>query len=371
MLVLLPFFSLGRIILAYLQDLTTDIPMLTRHTSYFALLQFIAMLLFFALVAVYAKLASPGEPDTDQEQGMLRTSRFANGFAGCFGLVIMGYAWAHLFSRRKQNHHFPGSIITGVTRTWCEDLYLSGQSLARLIRLIRRDYPALQWLVVTLMFSPSMGSGSYFSIFSTLHKVLVEMNSAQIGLANLIALAAANCTAICRSSSATVWRPIKAACARAAAAAMVGAQVAAYVGHRLNALLSFQLSLFCLIVVFACTAWFVHGPQDMATYYFLLAALGMVLGWLVPTERVLYCTLAPSENQSEMMGLLVAVHTALAFIPPLLFSVVTQLGYSMQWAIFSQNILLVCAISASCMIGPFEGAVAQARRPAASFDPRA
>ena len=343
MLVLLPFFSLGRIILAYLQDLTTDIPMLTRHTSYFALLQFIAMLLFFALVAVYAKLASPGEPDTDQEQGMLRTSRFANGFAGCFGLVIMGYAWAHLFSRRKQNHHFPGSIITGVTRTWCEDLYLSGQSLARLIRLIRKDYPALQWLVVTLMFSPSMGSGSYFSIFSTLHKVLVEMNSAQIGLANLIALAAA----------------------------MVGAQVAAFVGYRLNALLSFQLSLFCLIVVFACTAWFVHGPQDMATYYFLLAALGMVLGWLVPTERVLYCTLAPSENQSEMMGLLVAVHTALAFIPPLLFSVVTQLGYSMQWAIFSQNILLVCAISASCMIGPFEGAVAQARRPAASFDPRA
>ena len=343
MLVLLPFFSLGRIILAYLQDLTTDIPMLTRHTSYFALLQFIAMLLFFALVAVYAKLASPGEPDTDQEHGMVRTSRFANGFAGCFGLVIMGYAWAHLFSRRKQNHHFPGSIITGVTRTWCEDLYLSGQSLARLIRLIRRDYPALQWLVVTLMFSPSMGSGSYFSIFSTLHKVLVEMNSAQIGLANLIALAAA----------------------------MVGAQVAAYVGHRLNALLSFQLSLFCLIVVFACTAWFVHGPQDMATYYFLLAALGMVLGWLVPTERVLYCTLAPSENQSEMMGLLVAVHTALAFIPPLLFSVVTQLGYSMQWAIFSQNILLICAISASCMIGPFEGAVAQARRPAASFDPRA
>ena len=340
---LLPFFSLGRIILAYLQDLTTDIPMLTRHTSYFALLQFIAMLLFFALVAVYAKLASPGEPDTDQEQGMLRTSRFANGFAGCFGLVIMGYAWAHLFSRRKQNHHFPGSIITGVTRTWCEDLYLSGQSLARLIRLIRKDYPALQWLVVTLMFSPSMGSGSYFSIFSTLHKVLVEMNSAQIGLANLIALAAA----------------------------MVGAQVAAFVGYRLNALLSFQLSLFCLIVVFACTAWFVHGPQDMATYYFLLAALGMVLGWLVPTERVLYCTLAPSENQSEMMGLLVAVHTALAFIPPLLFSVVTQLGYSMQWAIFSQNILLVCAISASCMIGPFEGAVAQARRPAASFDPRA
>ena len=71
-----------------------------------------------------------------------------------------------------------------------------------------------------------------------------------------------------------------------------------------------------------------------------------------------------------MMGLLVSVHTALAFIPPLLFSVVTQLGYSMEWAVFSQNTLLLLALSASYMIGPYDRAVAQARRPA-SFDPNA
>ena len=313
--------------------------MLTRYTSHFAFLQFIAMLAFFVSVAIYAR-TSPRD-ETTEDQAMVRTSRFANGIAGIVGLVIMAYAWAFLFSRRKEDNALPGSLA-GAARTWCEDLYLSGKSLARLIRLIRRDYPALQWLVVTLLFSPSMGSGSYFSIFSTLHRVLVEMNSAQIGLANLIALASA----------------------------MVGSRLAAWVSHHLNALVSFQLSLAALMITFSCTAWFVHGPDDLNLYYCLLAALGLVLGWLMPTERVLFCTLAPSENQAEMMGLLVSVHTALAFVPPLLFSVVTQLGYSLQWGVLSQNVLLFLAISASCMIGPFERAVAQARRPP-SFDPNA
>eukprot|EP00977_Amphora_coffeiformis_P017238 scaffold5532_cov180-Amphora_coffeaeformis.AAC.5 len=68
------------------------------------------------------------------------------------------------------------------------------------------------------------------------------------------------------------------------------------------------------------------------------------------------------------MGLSVSIHTALAFVPPLLSSVITQLGYSLEWAVFSQNILLVLALLASYMIGPFDRAVAQARRPAL-FDP--
>ena len=203
--------------------------------------------------------------------------------------------------------------VSSLGRTWYEDLWLSAKSLGRLVRRIHCNYPALQWLIVTLLFSPSMGSGSYFSIFSTLHKVLVQMNSAQIGLANLIALASA----------------------------MVGSRVASIVAHYWNALVSFQLCLVCLMATFTATAWFVRGPQDIQIYYGLLGALGMVLGWLLPTERILFCTLAPSENQAEMMGLLVSVHTALAFIPPLLFSVVTQLGYSLQWAVFSQNILLL------------------------------
>lgn len=298
------------------------------------------MLAFFVAVAVYAKTSKA--VSNDEDIAIVHSSRFANGIAGIFGLVIMSYAWAHLFSRRKDDHHHPGSL-TGVARTWCEDLCLSWKSLKRLVSVIRRNYPALQWLIITLLFSPSVGSGSYFSIFSTLHKVLVGMDSAQIGLANLIALASA----------------------------MVGSRVSAILGHKLNALVSFQLSLVGLMATLAGTACFVHGPQDLHLYLCFLGCVGLVLGWLLPSERVLFCTLAPNENQAEMMGLLVSVHTALAFIPPLLFSVVTQVGLSVNVAVMSQNGLLALALLASHMIGPFDRAVAQARRPPAVTYPDA
>lgn len=324
-----------RIILAYLQDLTPDVPTLTRYTSHFALLQFLGMLVFYTAVAVYARNAKAVSGDEDF--AIVHTSRFANGVAGIFGLVVMGYAWAFLFSRRKEDHHFPGSLA-GAARTWCEDFYLSWQSLARLVRLIRRNYPALQWLGVTLLFSPCVGSGSYFSIFSTLHKVLVGMDSAQIGLANLLALVSA----------------------------VIGSRIAAYLGRKINALLSFQLSIMCLMASFSVTSCFVHGPEDITIYFGCMASLGLVLGWILTTERVLFCTLAPSENQAEMMGLLVSVHTALAFMPPLLFSVITQMGFSLNVAVMLQNVLLAMSLLASTMIGPFDRAVAQARQPPAS-----
>lgn len=293
------------------------------------------MLVFYTAVAVYARNAKAVSGDEDF--AIVHTSRFANGVAGIFGLVVMGYAWAFLFSRRKEDHHFPGSLA-GAARTWCEDFYLSWQSLARLVRLIRRNYPALQWLGVTLLFSPCVGSGSYFSIFSTLHKVLVGMDSAQIGLANLLALVSA----------------------------VIGSRIAAYLGRKINALLSFQLSIMCLMASFSVTSCFVHGPEDITIYFGCMASLGLVLGWILPTERVLFCTLAPSENQAEMMGLLVSVHTALAFMPPLLFSVITQMGFSLNVAVMLQNVLLAMSLLASTMIGPFDRAVAQARQPPAS-----
>jgi hypothetical protein len=311
------------------------------------------MLVFFTTVVVFAATqASPADEDdangsssssssSKDDASLVTTSRFANAVAAGFGLLVMGYAWAYLFPRHKkevpsahQGPPLPGSIAAPST-TWYEDFQSSRASVFKLVRTIRRDYPALQWLVVTLLFSPSVGSGSYFSIFSTLHKVLVELDSSQIALANLIALSFT----------------------------LVGAKLAAYLGQRFNALISFQGSLASLALTFAGTAYWVRGPEDRHIYYACMAAMGTIMGWLLPTERVLFCTLAPSHQQAEMMSLLVAVHTALAFVPPLLFSIVTQAGLPLPWALGAQDVLLLLALAASCQIGSFDRAVAQARRP--------
>jgi MFS-type transporter involved in bile tolerance (Atg22 family) len=89
--------------------------------------------------------------------------------------------------------------------------------------------------------------------------------------------------------------------------------------------------------------------------------VGTSIGWLMPTEKVLFCSMAPNGQEAEIMGVIICVHSALAWIPPLLFGVINEAGWSLQWAVASQDLLLVLALVVSSGIGDFEDAVQQAR----------
>jgi len=163
------------------------------------------------------------------------------------------------------------------------------------------------------------------------------MNGTQIGLANLVALSAT----------------------------LVGARLSAELCQRHNPLVSFQLCLATLATSTGLTALWVQGPEQVHLYYFFSALQGMSLGWLLPTERVLFCTLSPTggNDEAEMMGLLLCVHSSASRLPPLLFSVVNEAGYSLRWALSSEIVLLGTAIALSFGIGGYDEAVRQARDP--------
>lgn len=95
----------------------------------------------------------------------------------------------------------------------------------------------------------------------------------------------------------------------------------------------------------------------------LLVGFAMpALGWLVPTEKVLFCTLSPKHRQAEMMGVLLCVHMSFSWLPPLLFSIINEAGYSLRWALASDNLLLLIALFISWYIGDYKRAVEQANR---------
>lgn len=281
------------IILAYLQNLTGDLNLLSRYTSSFAAIQFLVMTIYILSITVYAQGTT---------SDIVVISRLAHVLSFVFGSVTLTYAWTNLFGER------PPLLRTPSTPIW------------ERIQQIRRDNPPLMWLLVTVLWSPYVGSGSYFAIFSTLQKSLVEMTSPQIGIANLLTLLST----------------------------LAGTRLSNFCCYRWNALRSFQLCLSTMALTFAGTSLLVHGPGQVHLYYFFSCGLGVTMGWYLPTERVLFCALAPSGV--EVMGVLLSVHASTSWIPPFLFSVVNEAGYSLGWALASEIFLFSIALLCSSRI---------------------
>jgi hypothetical protein len=62
------------------------------------------------------------------------------------------------------------------------------------------------------------------------------------------------------------------------------------------------------------------------------------------------------------------VHSAAAWLPPLLFSVINEAGFSLQWALVSQDFIYGMAIATSFGVGGYETAVRQANHDTSNVD---
>lgn len=256
---------------------------------------------------------------------VLKTSTFAHSVSGSLGIVLMGYAWFFLFKNQQASINHPKKEnnqigIIGDT-TWIEKL-----------SRIRRNFPALHWLIITLLFSPNTGSGSYFSVFSTVQVTLLKMNSAQIATCSLVGLLST----------------------------FVGTRLSSYVCKKFDPLISFRCSIMVFLLAILGTVLFVSGPQQIPLYYVFAAIEGVSLGWIVPTEKVLLCSLT-FLDESETLGLILCIHTLAAWLPPFLFTAINQLGLGIRLSLSSAVFLLTAAILSSFAIGSYDDAAKQVR----------
>jgi Na+/melibiose symporter-like transporter len=220
---------------------------------------------------------------------VLQSSLFAHCVSGSIGIVLMAYAWCYLLKRQRGRLRFAveeKNLIVITPETWI-------QKLSR----IRRNFPAMQWLIITLLFSPNTGSGSYFSVFSTIQISLIQMNSSQIAACSLVSLLST----------------------------LLGTRVSSYVCDQFDPLISFRGSILIFLLAIIGTVLFVSGPQQIPLYFVFAAIEGISLGWIVPTERVLLCSLT-FLDESETLGLILCLHTLAAWLPPFLFTAINQVS---------------------------------------------
>jgi MFS-type transporter involved in bile tolerance (Atg22 family) len=81
--------------------------------------------------------------------------------------------------------------------------------------------------------------------------------------------------------------------------------------------------LYCL----SCNSqrlFFLTGPErrDWAYYFAFLWGIGYCL--MYPAQRVLFCTLTPRKQETELMGLFVFLGQILGWLPPVVYTVMNK-----------------------------------------------
>ncbi len=66
-------------------------------------------------------------------------------------------------------------------------------------------------------------------------------------------------------------------------------------------------------------------------------------GWLFPTQRTVYSMMIPAGQETELMGLYIFSGQVIVWVPPLVFSVLNQLGAGMAWGMASDGLLFLMA----------------------------
>lgn len=304
-------------VFAYLPDLTTNESDLAHYTSRFNIRQYAVQTLYVGVLVIIGGIR--GVDDT--LNGTVQSARVSLVLALVIAAPLFAYAWTFLFRKRPALSKVPEG----------SNLLTSGFiQVGRTCRRIWSRYVALRWFMISLLWSPEAGAGTVFSIALTFLTVYLEMNAQQIALTSLIIIAAN----------------------------LPGSLVAKWVCVRLNPLVSYRAGLVLLVIGIAAACGTLTGPERRNLAYIFAALWGFALGWMYPSQRVLFCTLIPKKQETELMGLFVFCGYILGWLPPLIFTIVNERGVDMRWGLSVNAFFSTFAFLCTLLMGKYPAAVA-------------
>ena len=305
-------------VFAYLPDLTTDELDLTHYTSRFNIRQYAAQMCYVGILIIVGGIRGVG----NSLSGSIDSARVALILAIAFAAPLFAYAWIFLFRKRSALSQVPEGL----------NLLTSGFiQVGRTCKRIWSRYHALKWFMISLLWSPEAGSGAVYSIILTFFTIFLQMNSQQIAYVSLITLAAS----------------------------LPGSLVAKTVSLCFNPLISYRTALVCFIISTAAACATLTGPKRQNVAYIFAALWGFAIGWMYPSQRVLFCTLIPKKQEFEIMGLFVTFGLILSWLPPLIFTALNERGIDMRWGLSIISFFSTLAFVCTLPMGPYALAVSQ------------
>ncbi|KAL7528481.1 hypothetical protein ACHAXR_002468 [Thalassiosira sp. AJA248-18] len=298
---------------AYTAELSTVPNKQTHYNTRFQTLYYISLLAFLILVMVISTVLGTGD---------IGTARISQTVAFLVCNTVFGVSWKWLFRPRPALREVPpGSTL----------LKSGFQKLSFTFSYIwsNDNWYVVRYFLLAVMLSES-ATAALSTISTTYMTHVLEMDANEIGKVFMACFVAG----------------------------IPGAKLGGIVGVALNPLRSALLCLVVFIVNTTLAAITLTGPDSKNVMYFFSAIWGVCLSWLHPTHASLYCTIIPRGQESTLMGIYIFSGSVLAWLPPLLFSFLNEIGASMSIGLASLNLFFAGGFILLLMIGNYDEAIA-------------
>mmetsp|Transcript_18236 Transcript_18236/g.34614 ORF Transcript_18236/g.34614 Transcript_18236/m.34614 type:complete len:580 (+) Transcript_18236:200-1939(+) len=307
-------------VFAYLPDLSLDQEVIAHYTSAFNIRQYCGQFVYVAFVIICGQARGDAGTPTDNS---VQTAKDAAGLAFGWGALFIGYAWMYLFRDRPALSKVPEDstlITTGF------------KQVGKTARVILKNYHGLKWFMISLLWSPEAGAGVVLSIAVTFLTVRIDLDGLEIAKTSLI-LMVGN---------------------------LAGSLFSKKVCALINPLNSYRVGLTVLGITIACSTIYLDAPRKLTEVYLTAVAWGFSMGWTYPSQRVLFCTLIPKGQETEMMGLFVFVGQILGWLPSLIFTIMNENDVPLEWGLALIGGFCAMAVVCTLPMGSYEKACEEA-----------
>lgn len=296
---------------AYLPELTSNSDQLIKYTARFTAAQYgssVVFLIFMVLVLTTFFV----------DATELQAAQVSQSIVFVMSIIFFGYAWVYCFADRPPSHRVPeGQTLVTVGFT----------KLFSTLRKISQHHDAIKWFLVSVALTEAT-STAFSSIAITYMTDQLHLTSAENGIAILLLLLSG----------------------------VPGTKIASFCTNRFNPIRSLQLCLLVWIAAIGSSAFVLRGPGNQMEAYGYAIIWGLSLGWMAPSEKVLYCTIIPKGQEAELMGVYICACQILSWLPPLVFSVMNENGISMRIGLLSLTSYFLLAFFTLFLVGDYEEA---------------
>jgi UMF1 family MFS transporter len=291
---------------AYTSELSDDTTEQTKYNTYFFTVLYASTLIYMAKILTLSNVF---------DQDDVGTARISQVVTGLTSGIMFIFSWT-FFRNRPPTSTIPlgQSLWTvGFHKVW----KTSGE--------IYRTMPALKRLMGSVLFAES-AMGTIVTVATTYMSTFMDMSSSEIGVVFLVVLIMG----------------------------IPGAKLGEWLALKINPLTSAKICILLLLVSTGLAAIVLTGPEHKHYVVIFGVLWGISMGWLHPMHTVLFLGLTPDHARTEYMGIYIFCQLVLSWLPPLVFTVLNELGVSMSIGMASLNIFFVLGLISLQSIGRYD-----------------
>ncbi len=280
-------------VFAYLPELTNNTQALVEYTSRFTAAQYGASVVFLLTIVGVLNVAGIGYGQEVLAAQVSQTTVFI------VITLFFGIAWSKMFQERQASHTIPQG--TTLVNAGFVKLFRTAQE-------ITTHHRALKWFLVSAAMTQS-ATTSFSSIAITYmtDQLLFGPEENAISIFLLLVFA------------------------------VPGAKLAQVLTRWISPIQSLKCCLLLWMVTTASASFLLRGKGQELVAYGFAVIWGLCMGWVYPTEKALYCSIIPSGQDAELMGVYIFACQIFSWLPPFVFSLMNETGFSMRTGLFSLN----------------------------------